>query len=156
MAKKPIIMAAVDFSDYSPAIVRYTGLLAKKMDAEVVLVNVINQRDLDMVHRYMIGYDTFSFPEYLENQNATRKAEMDDLVKANCCDSVPCRTIVASGVPYVELLKAIDTEKPSLMVVGTKGRTNLADVIVGSTAQKLYRRCPIPLLSIPAVFHVVD
>lgn len=156
MAKKPKIMAAVDFSDYSPAIIRYTGLLAKKMDAEVVLVNVINQRDLDMVHRYMIGYDTFSFPEYLESQNATRKAEMNDLAKDNCCEDVTCRVIIASGVPHLELLKAIETEKPNLLVVGTKGRTNLADVLVGSTAQKLYRRCPIPLLSIPSVFNVAD
>ncbi len=155
MAKKPILMAAVDFSEYSPGIVRYTGLLAEKMGAEVVLINVINQRDLDMVHRYMIGYDTFSFPEYLENQSASREAEMNDLVKANCANNVPCRITVMTGVPYLELLKAIETEKPSLMILGTKGRSNLTDALIGSTAQKMYRRCPIPLLTIPAAFNAL-
>ncbi len=152
MTKKMKILAAVDLSEYSAAVVRYTGLLATKMDADVVMINVINQRDIDMIHRTMLGYESFSFPDYMTDQEITRETQMNDLVKANCPDGVNCRCIVVSGIPFREILQTIENEKPQFVVVGTKGRSNLADVIVGSTARQLYRRCPIPLLSIPAGF----
>ena len=152
MTKKIKILAAVDLSEYSPAIVRYSGLLATKMDADVILVNVINQRDIDMIHRAMMGYESFSFPDYMVDQEIYRETQMNDLIKANCPDGVNCRCVVVSGVPFHALLQAIENENPQFMVVGTKGRSNLADVIVGSTARQLFRRCPIPLLSIPAGF----
>ena len=65
MTPKMKIMAAVDLSEYSPAIVRYSGWLAKQLNAQLVLVNVINQRDLDLVNRTMTGYETFSYPNYV-------------------------------------------------------------------------------------------
>jgi nucleotide-binding universal stress UspA family protein len=54
--------------------------------------------------------------------------------------------------PDWELLAAIATERPNLMVLGTKGRSNSTDVVVGSTARKLYRESPVPLITIPADF----
>ena len=51
-----------------------------------------------------------------------------------------------------ELLTAIEEEKPDLLVLSTKGRSNLADVMIGSTARKMYHRSPIPLISVPAAY----
>jgi len=146
------IMTAVDLSEYSAAAVRYSLWLAMKIDAELLLVSVINQRDLALVQRAMAGYEAFAFPNYLSDQERDRKTKMKDLFEAVSPGTVKCRYLVQIGTPYQELLSAIESEKPSLMVVCTKGRSNLADVVVGSTARKLYRRSPIPLLTIPAGF----
>ena len=147
------IMTAVDLSDYSATIVRYSVWLSKQLNADLVLVNVINQRDLDMVHRAMTGYEPFSFQNYLKDQVQDRKTSLEGLIEAASPGTVKCRCLVHSGIPYRELLAAIDIEKSNLLIVGTKGRSNLADVVVGSTARKLYRRSPIPLLTIPAGFN---
>lgn len=152
MTKPRKIIAAVDLSEFSPGIVRYSGWLALQIDAELLLVNVINQRELDMVHRAMLGYESFSFPDYMEDQEKSRIAQMKDLIETNCPEGVKYRTLIRTGLPYRELLEIVETEKAQLMVVGTKGRGNLADAIVGSQARKLYRRSPIPLLTIPAAF----
>ena len=77
---------------------------------------------------------------------------MDNLVEQFCPVGINCRKIILTGIPYRELLQAIENEKPYLMIVGVKGRSNLSDALVGSTARKLYRRSPIPLLTIPAGF----
>jgi len=147
------IMTAVDFSDYSAAAVRYGVWLSMKLDAELLLINVINQRDLDMVQRTMLSYDTFSFPNYISEQEQDRETKMKELFMAVSPGRIRCRYIVKHGIPYLELLAALEEEKPNLMVVGTKGRSNLADMVVGSTARKMYRRSPIPLLMIPAGFN---
>jgi nucleotide-binding universal stress UspA family protein len=116
------------------------------------MINVINHRDIEMVQRTMIGYEAFSLPNYLEEQVRDRKTRMRDLFAAASPGMVDCRFIVKNGIPYWELLEAIKEEKPGLMVLSTKGRSNLADVLVGSTARRIYRRSPVPLLTIPASF----
>ena len=150
MANTQKIMAAVDLSDFSGMTVRYSLWLAEKLDAELLLVNVVNQRDLDMVRRAMVGYEAFSFPDYLADQVKDRETRMKALVEGAAIPSVKCSYQVRHGIPYRELMAAIDDEKPTLLVVSTKGRSNVADTVVGSTARKMYRRSPIPLVSVPA------
>ena len=146
------MMAAVDLSDFSPTTIRYSVWLAEKTDAELILINVINQRDLDMVRRAMVGYEAFSFPNYLEDQIRDRKTRINEMLEAAQPGSVNCRTIVREGIPYYEILEAIKEEKPDMLVMSTKGRSNLADVVVGSTARKMFRRSPIPMITVPAGF----
>jgi nucleotide-binding universal stress UspA family protein len=155
MTQRFTIMAAVDLSDFSAMTVRYSVWLAKQVNAALMLVSVINQRDLDMVNRAMVGYEAFSFPNYLDEQIKDRKTKMKGLVEAASPEAVACTYTVRQGVPYVELLAVIQEEHPDLVVVSTKGRSNLADVVVGSTARKMYRRSPIPLVTIPAGFSEV-
>lgn len=147
------VMAAVDLSDYSGATVRYSLWLAEKLNAELLMVNVINQRDLDIVQRAMAGYGNFSFPSYLKEQEQERKARMMELFKLSSPGAVKCQYFTPQGIPYQALLDVIKQEKPNLLVLGTKGRSNLADVVVGSTARKMYRQSPIPTVMIPAKFN---
>ena len=146
------IMAAVDMSDFSPTTVRYSMWLAMKLNADLLMVSVINQRDLDMVHRSMVGYEGFSYSNYLSDQVQDRERKMKELFEAASPSQVNCRYIVKNGIPYRELLTAIEEEKPDLLVLSTKGRSNLADVMIGSTARKMYHRSPIPLISVPAAY----
>ena len=152
MTQRFTIMAAVDLSDYSAITVRYSVWLAKKLNAALLLVSVINQRDLDMVRRAMVGYEAFSLPNYIDEQVNDRKARMRELFEAASPNDIDCKYRVREGVPYLELMATIQEENPNLLVVSTKGRSNLADVVVGSTARKMYRRAPIPLVTIPAGF----
>lgn len=152
MPQTMTILAALDLSEYSATVVRYSVWLSMKLDAQLVLVNVINQRDLDMVQRAMVGYEAFSYANYLSEQTQDRQTKLKDFFEAASPGTLKCRVIVKNGIPYQELLAAIEDEQPNLMIVGTKGRSNLADVVVGSTARKMYRRSPIPLLTIPAGF----
>jgi nucleotide-binding universal stress UspA family protein len=147
------IMAAVDLSDYSGVTVRYSVWLAGKLNAELLMVNVINQRDLDMVQRAMAGYGDFSFPGYLQEQEQERKDRMVELFRMSSPGTIQCRFFTPQGIPYQALLDVIQQEKPNLLVMGSKGRSNIADVVVGSTATKMYRRSPIPVVMIPAKFH---
>jgi nucleotide-binding universal stress UspA family protein len=61
---------------------------------------------------------------------------------------VKAQYAVRRGVPHEELIKEIKEQKPDLLLMATKGRSNLVDTIIGSCAQKMFRRSPIPLLSI--------
>lgn len=156
MAQTFKILTAVDLSDYSGTTVRYSLAIAEKMNADLVLVNVINQRDLDMIRRAMVGYDSFSFTDYLEEQIKDRLAQMNALLENAGTGHVNCRCLAKDGIPYQQILETITTEAADLLVLSTKGRSNLADVMVGSTARKLFRQSPIPMVSIPASYEHVS
>jgi nucleotide-binding universal stress UspA family protein len=144
------IMVAVDFSDYSLPSVQFAARLAKDVEAELLLVNVYNQREIDMLKRISIEQPKFSFEKYFEENMADRRNRLAALIQESDCNTfgVKASARVCTGVPYVELLKEIESQKPDLLVMGTKGRSNLVDTIIGSCAQKMFRRSPIPLLSI--------
>ena len=78
---------------------------------------------------------------------------MNEMTESICPGELIFRCLVRHGIPYQEILDAIKNEHPLMVVVGTKGRSNLADVMVGSTARKLYRRTTVPLLTLPAEFE---
>ena len=51
MKKVNKILVACDLSNYSIQAVEYAADMAKSVNAELVIVNVINQRDLEMVEK---------------------------------------------------------------------------------------------------------
>ena len=78
---------------------------------------------------------------------------MDALAKENRCEDLNLKRIFKIGVPFQEILITVHEENADMLVIGAKGRGNIAGVLFGSTAEKVFRRCPIPLLSIRAHEH---
>ena len=51
------------------------------------------------------------------------------------------------GNPIDKLLEFIIEKNADMIVMGPKGRTDLEHVLVGSVAEKLFRRSPVPVVS---------
>jgi nucleotide-binding universal stress UspA family protein len=142
------IMVAVDLSKYSLPTAQYASKLAHDLTADLLFVNVINQRDIDAVQSIATANSSFPFEQYISDRVQERSDKINELIQA-CRDYPnPTRTMVRIGMPYRELLRVIDEETPDLLIMATKGRTDLVDVVMGSCARSMYRRSPIPLLSL--------
>lgn len=142
------IMVAVDQSEYSLPSVQYARDLAMALDARLILANVLNERDLETIRNTMALYNKDLWKELWEEHLDEHRKFLDALAQESGIEDILDNKIVRTGIPFRELLAVIDEEKPDLLVMGTKGRSNLADTIVGSCAQKMYRRSPIPVLSL--------
>ena len=142
------IMVAFDLSEYSVQAFKYACELAEDMKTDLIIANVINHRDVKAVEWTKNVSERISVEKYIEEQKKYRSIEIEEMMEVKYCNIQSVSKIFKVGVPFQELLKIIQQEQPALVVMGTKGRSNIAGVLFGSTAEKMFRRCPVPLLSV--------
>lgn len=142
------IMVAIDFSEFSLPVAQYAVQLAEDAHAQLLFVNVINQKDINMMIKVSEQVSGFSAEKYLEELKEDRKAKFEALFEDLELKDIGFQVSIRAGIPHEELLKVIEEEKADFLVMAVKGRSNLVDTIIGSCAQKMFRRSPIPLLSI--------
>ena len=61
---------------------------------------------------------------------------------------IPRMTVVREGEPYAEIVAAARDLTVDLIVLSTHGRTGIAHVVFGSTAEKVVRHAGCPVLVI--------
>ena len=67
------IMTAIGFSPYAPAILQYATEMAVNLDAMLVIVNVINSRDVEAIGRIeSMGYEVDA-TEYVKGIKEDRR-----------------------------------------------------------------------------------
>jgi nucleotide-binding universal stress UspA family protein len=54
----------------------------------------------------------------------------------------------ACGIPSEEVVKAAGKEAADFIVLGTQGRTGLAHILLGSTAERVVRGAPCPVMTV--------
>jgi nucleotide-binding universal stress UspA family protein len=155
MRKQPYkiskIVAAVDFSDYSRSTLEYAVETADLTHAQMVLINIINQRQIDAMEKAVNAEhpNQFDPAKFLGEEMDRRKMKLKTLIKGiPAMDDVPVKIRIGHGVPHVEILEAVRRENADFLVFGPKGRTNLREFLFGSVAEKLFRHSPVPVMSI--------
>ena len=141
------IMVALGFSEYAEGIFNYADMLATKLGAELIVANIINSRDVEAVTAITnMGYDLD--PErYIKELKAERRNAFEEIAKNAALSRDSIKLILQVGNPLDELLKIIIKENVGLVVMGIKGRTDLEHILIGSVAEKLFRRSPVTVVS---------
>jgi nucleotide-binding universal stress UspA family protein len=58
------------------------------------------------------------------------------------------QTIVKLGKPYLEILEVAKAEDVDLIIISTHGHTGVEQILFGSTADKVVRKAPCPVLTL--------
>ena len=147
------ILAAVDFSPYSSQVFRFAANLAQELKAELVVLNVLNQRDVHAIEMVEQAYPELSTTRLIKSTTAERFGLLEKLLMETGAGSMDAKKLIKVGVPFREILKTVEEEKADLLVMGTKGHGAIADALFGSTAEKVFRRCPVALVSVRPEGH---
>jgi nucleotide-binding universal stress UspA family protein len=73
---------------------------------------------------------------------------LDEMIKAEVPDGVQARGIVREGRPWAEVAAVATEEKADLILIATHGYTGLKHFALGSTAERVVRVAPCPVLTV--------
>ncbi len=138
------ILYATDFSESSQPAAGYALTLAQLAGAQVHVLHVIGE--FADRRKSMVPQEAMALLEREVEIHVIK--EMEDFCSAQFGSAISYTTEVVMGRPFEEILAKAAAWSADLIVVGTHGRTGLERVIVGSTAERLVRKSPIPVLTV--------
>lgn len=142
------ILVPTDFTPCSQRAISYAAELARRFDAEVVLVHAI-EAPLNLPPHTLVHIDAqgLSMPimDYVREAADRRMgAALEELTLAK----VRARSVVEVGDVRDVALAQAERLPADLIVMGTNGRTGLRHLLIGSVAEDVVRRAPVPVLTI--------
>ena len=152
------ILYATDLSENSAYAFGYAINLAKKYDAEITILHVIDIMMGISVNMASVYLDEKQLEENLQKRIARSQEEIKDRLKIFLNEKVSndpeSAGIVASieicqGYPANEILKKADDLHCDLIVMGTHGKGIVGQAFFGSVAKKVLRRVRKPVFIIP-------
>jgi nucleotide-binding universal stress UspA family protein len=135
------ILVPIDFSDCSKKALAYAIPFARHFGAELNLLHVVEP--FPAVPE-MAPYDAETIEE--------GRLELEALQKSPG-DAVPCTTLVRNGAPPSKITSAARELDADLIVISTHGRKGLSRVFLGSTAERVVRSAPCPVLIVRESEH---
>jgi universal stress protein A len=136
------ILVPTDFSRESAKAMRYAVSLARQFDASITLVHVVEPS----YGPADIGNAPFN-RRATEKQRLSRAKEKLGVLGHRILG--PCRiveTAVRNGLAFFEITEAAKALNADLIIIGTHGYSGVTRAIMGSTAEKVVRHAPCPVL----------
>ncbi len=148
------ILVPVDFSDHSQKAIKYGVELAKDRRASLTLLHVINQKIIDAVQELSIKGYKGDFVEVVRKMVHERREDLERSIPEPWRDGLPEVTYeIRKGRPAEEVIRYAKENAIDLIVVGTHGRSALANVLLGSVANTVVLQAPCPVLVVRPIEH---
>lgn len=139
------ILTPTDFSALSKVAVQYAIRLAEKLNAEVILLAVVNTNSYahTSINWKKLEDEMITIAQQDANQLiAEIKAEMGDSVK------VSYENIL--GFPVEDMIENFVVNNDiDMIVMGTKGATGVKKVLMGSNAAAIIDNSSVPVIAVP-------
>src|SRR2546429_487271 len=135
------ILVPIDFSAQSKKAMDYALSFAKQFNAEVMLLHVIELTPLPAPPLTIVQDET---TQAAVHENAAKHlAEWRNEISSQAAVKASVRNGIS---PHAEIVNAATEGNVDLIVLGTQGRTGLAHFLIGSTAERVVRHAPCPVL----------
>lgn len=132
------VVVATDGSESVGRAVAFGTDLADRFDAEVHALYVLAEDDLA------------GTPEDVRDamrESLSARGE-DALASVQAATDSPVTKVITSGRPATEIIEYAREVDADLVAIGTRGRHGEHRLLLGSVAEEVVRRCPVPVLSV--------
>ena len=143
------ILFPTDFSEYSRHALKYSMALAKSFKAKLYVLHVcehpIAGAGIEAYH--------FSVPEYVADLEQRERKALDTSVAEIKEQGLEVEPIFILGRAYQEIVKTAKELDVDVITMATHGNKGLSHFVFGSTAEKVVRLAPCPVLTVKHPEH---
>ena len=141
------ILFPTDFSKNAIHASLYAAMIARAMNAHIILLNVYS---IPMVTEYQMPYDIDGFLKISRESAEEQLQEFArELIKATGISPNKVREITDYGQTSDSIVKIAQSENIDLIMMGTKGVSNMLDKWLGTNAQNVLESAECPVWVIP-------
>ncbi len=137
------ILAPIDFSDYSKNALKYATQFAKEFNAKLYLIYVVEP----MIYPADFSMGQIAIPSTDVDLHARAEEELNNLAKT-IDPSLKVETMIRTGKPFVEIIEEAKGKNIDLIIIASHGHTGVEHLLFGSTAEKVVRKAPCPVLTL--------
>lgn len=135
------ILVPTDFSEWSKKALHYALAFVEQSQADLVLWHVVELYPID----YLVGVEsTLESNAYLREQAQERLQQLSRHYAS--ASRVRAETVVTFGPPFHEIAQVAQERGVDIIILTTHGFTGLKHVQLGSTAERVVRHAPCPVL----------
>lgn len=138
------ILVPIDFSDYSKSALRYAVNFAKLFNAEILLIYVVEP----VIYPPDFSMGQIAIPTVATEFDERAREELNKLAKNEIPQEIKVTTLIKSGKPFVEIIDTASEADVDLIIIATHGHSGVEHILFGSTAEKVVRKAPCPVLTL--------
>ncbi len=138
------VLVPIDFSDYSKNSLKYAVNFVKCFNADLYLIYVVEP----VIYPPDFSMGQIAIPSVDLEMDKRAVEELQKLAKKNIPGEVKVETIVKTGKPFIEIIETASEQNIDLIIIATHGHTGVEHILFGSTAEKVVRKAPCPVLTI--------
>ncbi|HVU32620.1 MAG TPA: universal stress protein [Opitutaceae bacterium] len=140
------IVAPVDFSSATEAVVAEAARLATAIEGQVVLLTIIQPPVITSEYAPLME-NMAEITAAGEKAAAKHLSRLQELLQQQ---QVPCETVQLNGAPVAHIVEQARKYAANYIVMGSHGHTALYDLLVGSTTHGVLLRARCPVVIIPS------
>jgi nucleotide-binding universal stress UspA family protein len=138
------ILVPTDFSGHAETAADFAVGLAQKFASEVYFLHVYD------IPTYVLPDGAIvPAPDVVANVISDAEQQIERLVQKYKDTGVKAVAELRQGVPLSNIVKMARELAVDLIVMGTHGRTGIEHFLIGSVAEKVVRKAPCPVLTVP-------
>lgn len=151
------ILYATDLSESAKHAFTYAATIANKFGAKITVLHVLETIPSNTEWQIVeyLGEDRWKEiqknkkQEFIESTKKNLHSFCDETTSSfKSCPFLVDEIILKEGIPVNEILKTVDSKNCDIVVMGTHGYGMIADVLIGSNARRVVRRCKKPVMII--------
>ena len=137
------VLVPTDLSEASIGALNYSIKIVKKYHANLMVLYVIS-------HLRNAASHTLSekSPYNFKDQFAGTKNQLEEFWKSIGENEIEADLELGFGDPFTVIMRYAKSKKNDIIVMGTRGRTGLAHLLMGSIAEKVVRYSHIPVVTV--------